>query len=123
MTDDYRFTIHHVWTSPEHDGSYAVGITDYAQEMLGDMVFVDAPEVGARLVSEEPCGLIESVKTASDLHAPIAGVVVETNPELKSKPEVINEQPYEAWIFRFVPDHAVDLDNLMSAAEYQAYLK
>jgi glycine cleavage system H protein len=122
MPDDLKFSADHLWIRLAEEGSYTAGITDHAQRLLGDIVFVDAPAVGSRLQQNEPCGLVESVKTASDLHAPLSGKVLEVNQDLQTNPERINDQPYQAWIFRFLPDTASDADALMNAAAYQSYL-
>lgn len=94
------------------------GITDYAQDLLGDIVFVDAPKVGSHLKATETCGLIESVKTGSDLHAPLNGTVVAVNDDLRDHPEQINDDPYGSWIFKFEAEHA-DMSGLLDAATYR----
>jgi glycine cleavage system H protein len=122
VPDDLKFTANHLWIRPENNDSYTAGITDHAQQLLGDIVFVDAPAVGSRLQENEPCGLVESVKTASDLHAPLSGKVLAVNQDLQTSPELINDQPYQAWIFRFLPDNTGEADALMDSAAYQQYL-
>lgn len=94
------------------------GITDYAQDLLGDIVFVDAPKIGTQLIAGDVCGLVESVKTGSDLHAPLDGTVTEINETLSSYPEQINDKPYETWIFKFQADD-VDLSRLLDATAYR----
>lgn len=94
------------------------GITDYAQDLLGDIVFVDMPKIGTQLLAGAVCGLVESVKTGSDLHAPLDGTVIEINGSLSTYPEQINDKPYETWIFKFQADNA-DLSKLLDAATYQ----
>lgn len=94
------------------------GITDYAQDLLGDIVFVDAPKIGTQLIAGAVCGLVESVKTGSDLHAPLDGTVTEINETLSSYPEQINDKPYETWIFKFQADD-VDLSRLLDATAYR----
>jgi glycine cleavage system H protein len=103
----------------EADGTVTVGITQHAQELLGDMVFVESPAVGRKLKAGEECAVVESVKAASDVYAPIAGEVVAANADLDSAPEKINQAPYDAWMFRIKPDNAADLDGLMDAAAYE----
>lgn len=111
----------HLWAKPDEDGNWLAGITDYAQDLLGDIVFVDAPEVGQALTAGEPCGLVESVKTGSDLHALVDGEVVEINQDALDAPETINDDPYETWIFKFQSD--VDLAaQLLNAQGYQDLL-
>ncbi|HRL03060.1 MAG TPA: glycine cleavage system protein GcvH, partial [Vitreoscilla sp.] len=102
-------------------GSVTVGITDHAQELLGDIVFVELPEVGANLAADEQAGVVESVKAASDIYAPIAGEILEVNQELIDAPDTANTDPYgAAWFFRIKPANAADLDGLMDAAAYEA---
>jgi len=104
------------------DGIWEAGITDYAQDLLGDIVFIEAPTVGSKLTANQPCGLIESVKTGSDLHALVDGEVVEINQELINAPEQVNDDPYKAWIFKYRPqDNAVE-KKLLSAEAYQAMI-
>ena len=117
-----RYTPHHLWVESQPDGTLRAGITDHAQETLGDIVFVDAPAVGSAIQSGQPCGLIESVKTGSDLHAPISGKVVEINLALQASPEQINEAPYAAWIFRVQPEHDSASDHLLDAEGYRRLL-
>jgi len=114
----------HLWTKPDQvvagqDDIWIAGITDYAQDLLGDIVFIDAPAIGSQLLAGTPCGLVESVKTGSDLHALVDGEVVEINTALLAAPEGINEKPYEAWIFKFKPSahHLGDL--LLDAEAYK----
>lgn len=118
---DLKYTATHEWVKPEADGTVSVGITQHAQELLGDMVFVESPAVGRKLKAGEECAVVESVKAAADVYAPVAGVVVAANAELDGAPEKINEDPYAAWIFRIRPDSAADLGGLMDAAAYQAH--
>jgi glycine cleavage system H protein len=122
IQDECRFTPQHIWIRSDGEGAYLVGITDYAQQMLGDIVFVEPPEIGSQLTAAGSCGLVESVKTASDLHAPISGKVLEVNQALQSTPELINDQPYLTWIFRLSPEYPDALEYLLDAAQYQASL-
>jgi len=114
------FSPQHLWTKTTADGVWEAGITDYAQNLLGDIVFVEAPTVGARLSAGQPCGLVESVKTGSDLHALMNGVILEINQAVIDSPEQINDHPYKAWIFRFRADNNADAEQLLSAAAYDA---
>lgn len=122
-TDQINYTPEHLWVRPLEDGILEAGVTDYAQEMLGDVVFVEPPETGSRLSRGSTCGLIESVKTGSDLHAPLDGTVISVNKSLLNSPEIINDAPYKAWIFRFRPDNMDDLSQLLDEAAYQAFIK
>lgn len=115
-----KYTSSHEWVKSEADGTVSIGITQHAQELLGDMVFVEAPAVGRHLKAREECAVIESVKAAADVYAPISGTVTAINSALDSGPEAINEDPYVAWIFRMKPDNAADINALMDAAAYQA---
>ncbi len=118
---ELKYVASHEWLRLEADGSVTVGITDHAQELLGDIVFVELPEVGANLAADEQAGVVESVKAASDIYAPIAGEVLEVNQELVDAPDTANTDPYgAAWFFRIKPANAADLDGLMDAAAYEA---
>lgn len=117
--DSLFYSVHHLWTKPTSEGLWEAGITDYAQDLLGDIVFIDAPAVGTLLVAGQPCGLVESVKTGSDLHALVDGIVVEINHDLINGPELINEKPYQAWIFKFKPSDGETEHKLLSAEAYQ----
>ena len=118
---ELKYVASHEWLRLEADGSVTVGITDHAQELLGDIVFVELPEVGANLAADEQAGVVESVKTASDIYAPIAGEILEVNQELVDAPDTANTDPYgAAWFFRIKPANAADLDGLMDAAAYEA---
>jgi glycine cleavage system H protein len=114
------YSAEHLWTKPSADGTWEAGITDYAQDLLGDIVFVDAPKVGATLTAGQPCGLVESVKTGSDLHALVDGVVTEVNEALSSSPEQINDNPYKAWIFKFKTNDLDLTQKLLSPEAYKA---
>ena len=118
---ELKYVASHEWLRLEADGSVTVGITDHAQELLGDIVFVELPEVGANLAADEQAGVVESVKAASDIYAPIAGEVLEVNQELVDAPDTANTDPYgAAWFFRIKPANAADLDGLMDAVAYEA---
>lgn len=113
----------HLWTKPVAAGVWEAGITDYAQDLLGDIVFVEAPAVGQILKAGEPCGVIESVKTGSDLHALVDGVVVEINESLIDAPEQVNDDPYKAWIFKYKAHDPLSEKALLSAEAYQAIVE
>ena len=117
--DNLKYTPAHHWVRKEADGTLTVGITFHAQEELGDVVFVQSPEQGRRVARDEACGVIESVKTAADLHAPVAGEVVAVNAELADRPERVNADPYGAWIFRIKADDPAAVDALLSADAYR----
>jgi glycine cleavage system H protein len=116
-----KYTASHEWVRLESDGTVSIGITQHAQELLGDMVFVESPAVGRKLKAGEECAVVESVKAASDVYAPVAGEVVAANAELDGAPETINSAPYEAWMFRIKPDNVADLEGLMDAAAYEKH--
>lgn len=115
-----KYTATHEWVKTEADGTITVGITQHAQELLGDMVFVECPAIGRKVKAQEECAVVESVKAASDVYAPVAGTVTASNSELDSAPEKINADPYGAWMFKMKPDNAADVAALMDAAAYQA---
>jgi glycine cleavage system H protein len=116
---DLRYTESHEWMRRESDGTFAVGITDHAQEQLGDIVFVEAPQVGRRVSAGEAVGVVESVKAASDIYAPVAGEVVAANADLGGEPQQVNEDAFAAWIYRIKPANAADVDKLLDAAAYE----
>ncbi len=115
-----KYTASHEWVKTEADGSITVGITEHAQELLGDMVFVEAPVAGRKLKAKEECAVVESVKAAADVYAPVSGAVIAANSELDGAPEKINSDPYGAWIFKMKPDNAADVVALLDATAYQA---
>ena len=117
---DLRFAESHEWARLEADGSVTVGISDHAQEALGDVVFVELAEVGATFGATDQAGVVESVKAASDIYAPIAGEVIAVNQDLSGSPELLNSDPYGAWIFKLKPRNPADLEKLQDAAGYQA---
>jgi len=117
-----KYTASHEWVKTEADGTISIGITQHAQELLGDMVFVENPAVGRKLKAGEECAVVESVKAAADVYAPVAGVVAAVNSDLDSAPEHINTDPYGAWMFKLKPDNAADVAALMDAAAYQTHV-
>jgi glycine cleavage system H protein len=119
---DLKYTKSHEWVRAEIDGTLTVGITHHAQDLLGDMVFVENPAVGRSLNAGEECAVVESVKAASDVYAPVAGEVVAANGEVESSPEKINQDAYGAWMFRIKPANAADVNTLMDAAAYDAHV-
>ncbi|WP_312239681.1 glycine cleavage system protein GcvH [Pantoea sp.] len=110
----------HEWVRKEDDGTYTVGITEHAQELLGDMVFVDLPDVGATFAAGDDCAVAESVKAASDIYAPLSGEIVAVNEELADAPELVNSEPYAAgWLFKIKASDESELDALLSADAYK----
>jgi glycine cleavage system H protein len=118
---DLKYTKSHEWARLEADGTVSVGITHHAQDLLGDMVFVENPTVGRTLTAGEECAVVESVKAASDVYAPVAGEVVAVNEAVEASPETINQDPYAAWMFRLKPSG--DLSGLMDAAAYATHVE
>ncbi|HET6263845.1 MAG TPA: glycine cleavage system protein GcvH [Usitatibacter sp.] len=119
LPKDLRYTDSHEWVRKEADGTCSVGITDHAQEQLGDIVFVEAPQPGRKVAAGESVGVVESVKAASDIYAPIAGEVVAANPDLSGSPEKVNEDAFAAWMYRIKPANPADVDKLLDAAAYE----
>lgn len=120
---DLRYASSHEWVRAEADGTVTVGITDHAQDLLGDVVFVELPEVGRQLKAGEECAVVESVKAASDIYAPLSGEVVAINEALVDAPETVNGDPYgAAWFFRIRPADSAELDKLLDADGYGASL-
>ena len=117
---DLKFAPSHEWVKIEADGTVAVGISDHAQEALGDIVFLEFPKVGRVVAAEEAVAVVESVKAASDIYAPVAGEIVAVNDALADTPEAVNSEPYASWMFKIKPANAADVDGLLSAADYDA---
>ncbi|MDR1994809.1 glycine cleavage system protein GcvH [Azonexus sp.] len=115
-----KYTTSHEWLLFNADGSITIGITDHAQEALGDLVFVELPEVGAHFAAKQEIAVVESVKAAADVYAPIAGTVTEINQAAADAPESVNQDAYATWLFKIKPDNAADLEPLLDAAAYQA---
>lgn len=116
-----KYTRSHEWIRVEDDGSLTIGITDHAQEALGDVVFLELPESGRTLEAGEACAVIESVKAASDIYAPVRGTVVAANEEAAAAPESVNSDAYAAWLFRLQPDES-DLGSVLDATAYEAMI-
>ena len=119
---DLRYTADHEWVRAEPDGTLTVGITDHAQAALGDLVFIELPKIGRKLAAGDACAVVESVKAASDVYAPVAGEVVAVNAAVEGAPESVNQDAYAAWLFRVKPEAAGALAALLDAAAYQATL-
>jgi glycine cleavage system H protein len=117
--DNLKYTKSHEWVKQEADGTVTVGITFHAQSQLGDVVFVETPAAGRKVKQGEECGVIESVKAAADIYAPLSGEVVAANGDLADAPEKINQDPYAAWMFRIKPGNPAELAGLLDAAAYQ----
>ena len=117
---ELRFAESHEWARLEADGTVTVGISDHAQEALGDVVFVELTEVGKVFAAGDMAGVVESVKAASDIYSPVSGEVIAINEELGGSPELLNSDPYGAWIFKLKPSDKAELDKLLDAAKYQA---
>jgi glycine cleavage system H protein len=116
---ELRYTSSHEWVRREPDGTVSIGITDHAQEQLGDIVFVESPQRGRRVKAGEAIGVVESVKAASDVYSPVAGEIVDANDALAQAPEQVNQDAYAAWMFRIRPDNAADIDKLLDASAYE----
>jgi glycine cleavage system H protein len=117
---DLKYTASHEWIRSEPDGTLTVGITDHAQAALGDLVFLELPAVGRKLAAEEACAVVESVKAASDIYAPVAGEIVAVNDAVSSSPEQVNQDAYAAWLFKLKPVDAGALAKLLDAQAYAA---
>ena len=120
IPQDLKYTASHEWLRLGDDGVATVGITDHAQEQLGDVVFVELPEIGRKLKAGEECAVVESVKAASDIYAPVAGEIVEVNQSVVDAPESVNADAYAAGLYRIRPDSAADVASLLDAAGYQS---
>lgn len=120
---ELRYTRSHEWVRDEGDGTVTVGITDHAQKLLGDMVYVEVPEVGGEVEAGDACAVVESVKAASDVYAPVGGEIVAVNERLEDEPELVNQDPYgDGWLFRLRPADPGELDGLMDADAYAALI-
>ena len=115
-----RYTSSHEWVRTEADGTVSIGITDHAQAALGDLVYLELPEVGRKLAAAEACAVVESVKAASDVYSPIAGEVVAANTAVSEAPEQVNKDPYASWFFRLRPANPAAVANLLDARAYES---
>jgi len=117
---DLKYAKSHEWAKKQSDGTVVIGITDHAQSALGDLVFVEVPKAGRKVNAGEACAVVESVKAASDVYAPISGEVLEGNPALAGAPETLNQDPYgKGWMFKLKPANAAELDKMLDAAGYE----
>jgi glycine cleavage system H protein len=117
---ELRFAESHEWARLEADGTVTVGISDHAQEALGDVVFVELPEIGKVFDAGDAAGVVESVKAASDIYSPVSGEVIAFNEDLSGSPELLNTEPYSAWIFKLKPSDTAELEKLLDAAAYKS---
>lgn len=120
IPSELRYANSHEWARLEADGSVTVGISDHAQEALGDVVFVELPELGKQLAAGQEAGVVESVKAASDIYSPVSGTVTAVNNALADAPESVNADPYGSWFYKLQPSDVAELDKLLDAAAYQA---
>jgi len=121
IPSELKYTASHEWVRMEDDGTVTVGITDHAQELLGDVVYVELPEIDAEVSAEDEIAVVESVKAASDIYAPISGTIIAVNETLEDAPETVNSAPYDdGWMFKIQPSEPGELDNLLDAEAYQA---
>jgi len=121
VPNELKYRDSHEWVRKEADGTFTVGITEHAQELLGDMVFVDLPDVGNSYSAGDECAVAESVKAASDIYAPVSGEIVAVNDALGDAPELVNSEPYAAgWLFRIKPSDESELDSLLDTDAYKA---
>ncbi len=124
VPSELRYASSHEWARVDDDGTVSVGITEHAQDQLGDVVYVEVPEVGASFAAGDEAGVVESVKAASDIYAPVSGEVVAVNEGLEDEPELINAQPYDGgWMFKLKPSDESDLDNLLNSDDYLASIE
>jgi glycine cleavage system H protein len=120
VPDNLKYAKSHEWVRREDDGTVTVGITDHAQDLLGDMVYVELPDVGRQLAAGKECAVVESVKAASDVYAPIAGEVVAVNDAVTAGPDLVNKDPYgEGWLFRLKPADSAEIDKLLAPTDYE----
>ncbi len=121
---DLRFAKSHEWVRVEDDGTVTVGVSDFAQAQLGDLVFVETPEIDSEVEAGDGVAVVESVKAASDIYAPIAGTVIDANADLADAPETLNDSPYEnGWLFKMKPNDVADVEELMSPDDYQQHIE
>lgn len=120
LPDDLKYAKSHEWAKLEESGLVRVGITDFAQEQLGDVVFVELPEIGRKVKAGEACAVVESVKAASDIYSPVSGEIVAVSDTVGATPEAINQDAYDTWLFRIKADSLAGFDSLLNAEEYRA---
>ena len=123
LPKNLKYAASHEWASVEDDNIVRVGITDFAQEALGDLVFIELPELERKIKAQEQCAVVESVKTASDIFSPVSGEIIAVNLALTDEPEKVNEDPYGAWIFCVKADDLSEIDQLMDADAYQLVIE
>ena len=123
LPENLKYAKSHEWSKLEDDNVVRIGITDFAQEELGDLVYIELPEVGQQYIAGEQCAVVESVKTASDLFSPITGAVVAVNEALEDAPEQVNDEPYDTWLFCIKADDPAELDGLLDATAYQKMIE
>lgn len=120
---DLKYTDSHEWVRCESDGTITVGITDHAQEALGDLVYIELPEVGKHFAARKEIIVVESVKAASDVYAPVAGTIIAINESLKDAPETLNSDAYTAWLIKMQPDNLADVDQLLTGPSYLSVIE
>ncbi|MGZ8189826.1 MAG: glycine cleavage system protein GcvH [Methylococcaceae bacterium] len=123
LPENLKYAASHEWTQVEDDNIVRVGITDFAQQELGDLVYIEFPTLGRRVKAQEQCAVVESVKTASDLFSPVTGEIIAVNEILTNEPELVNENPYQAWLFCIKADDLSGLDQLMDADAYRRMIE
>jgi glycine cleavage system H protein len=123
LPENLKYATSHEWAKLEEDTLVRVGITDFAQQQLGDLVYIDLPKLGRKVTVGEQCAVVESVKTASDLFSPVSGEIVEINEAAADEPEQVNDNPYQTWLFCIKADDLTDLDQLLEADTYQQLIE
>ena len=123
LPENLKYAKSHEWSKQEDNNIVRIGITDFAQEQLGDLVYIEFPEIDKQVAAGEQCAVVESVKTASDLFSPVSGVVVAVNEEVSDAPEQVNDEPYDTWLFCIKADNLAELDGLMDAPAYQQMIE
>jgi glycine cleavage system H protein len=120
VPENLKYASSHEWCLANEDGTYSVGITHHAQDALGDIVFLELPKVGQSVSAKSTCAVVESVKAASDIYAPLSGVIVSINEELTNSPELINSAPYDSWFFKIKPSATQEFNDLLDAPSYRS---
>jgi len=123
LPENLKYAKSHEWSKLEDNNIVRIGITDFAQEQLGDLVYIEFPEIDKQVTAGEQCAVVESVKTASDLFSPVSGVIVAVNEEVSDAPEQVNDEPYDTWLFCIKADNLAELDGLMDAPAYQQMIE